>query len=102
MFELQVIYWGHFILPELNISWICETKTNTIIPRSVRVCWHTSFCLRLTCLGAAEDLQPHTQRAVPTLRDDSHVTGQHGHGQLVHHWSVLIAVPKEQLDETEK
>lgn len=28
--ELQVIYWGHFIFPELNITWICETKATQL------------------------------------------------------------------------
>lgn len=59
-------------------------------------------CLRLTWHGAAKDLQPHAQRAVPALGDDSNVTSQHWLGQLVHHWSVLIVVRKEQLDVTEK
>lgn len=61
-----------------------------------------SACLQLTWHGAAEDLQPHAQSAVPALRDDSNVTSQHWLSQLVHHWSVLIAVCKEQLDETEQ
>lgn len=60
------------------------------------------MCLRLTRQGAAEDLQPHAQGAVPALRDDPDVTGDHGLRQLVHHWSVLIAVSKEQLDDGEK
>ena len=53
--------------------------------------------LSLTVHGAAEDLQPHTQRAVPALRNDSDVPGQYGLCQLVHHWNVLITVSKEQL-----
>lgn len=45
MFELQVIYWGHFVLPVLNISWICETKMNTIYFSFFRfiVCTHLSL-----------------------------------------------------------
>lgn len=58
--------------------------------------------MQFTWQGAAEDLQPHAQRAVPALRDDANVTSQNGFGKLVHHWSVLITVCKEQLDETEK
>ena len=58
--------------------------------------------LRLTGHRAAEDLHPHTQRAVPALRDDSHVAGQHRLCQLVHYRSVLITVSKEQLGEREE
>lgn len=45
MFELQVIYRGHFVLPVLNISWICETKMNTIYFSFFRfiVCTHLSL-----------------------------------------------------------
>lgn len=57
--------------------------------------------LSLTVYGAAENLQPHTQRAIPALRNDSDVTGQHGLRQLVHHWNVLITVSKEQLGQRE-
>lgn len=59
-------------------------------------------CLQLTWHRTAEDLQPHAQGAVPALGDDSNVTSQHWLSQLVHHWSVLITVCKEQLDKTEK
>lgn len=60
------------------------------------------MCSRLTGQGTAKDLQPHTQRAVPALRDDSHVTGQYRLCQLVHHWSVFITVSEEQLGTREK
>lgn len=66
------------------------------------MCVSAFMRLRLTRHGAAQHLQPHTQRAVPALRDDSDVAGQHGLRQLVHHRSVLIAVSEEQLGEREK
>lgn len=53
---------------------------------------------RLTGEGAAQNLQPHAEGAVPALRDDSDVASDHGHSEPVHHWSVLITVCKEQLD----
>lgn len=62
----------------------------------------SSACLQLTWYRAAKDLQPHAQGAVPALGDYSNVSSQHGLGQLVHHWSVLITVGKEKLDKTEK
>lgn len=51
--------------------------------------------LRLTRKGAPQHLQSHAQRAIPALRDDSDITGHDRHGQLVHHWSVLVIVSKE-------
>lgn len=68
----------------------------------VLLCVHVlsaSMCLRLTRHGAAEDLQPHTQSAVPALRDDSDVAGQHGLCQLIHDRNILIIASKEQLDK---
>ena len=60
---------------------------------------HSGVISQLTRQGAAEHLDPHTQTAVPALRDDPDVTGDYGLRQLVHHRSVLITVSKEQLEE---
>lgn len=63
----------------------------------MRVC--VCLCVKFTRHGAAKDLQPHTQRAIPALGDDPDVAGQHRLCQLIHHWSVRITVSKEQLDK---
>ena len=106
MFELQVIHWSHFILPVQSISWIYESEKGIRMHRFLflmfNVCPCIFKCVRLTRQGAAKHLQPHTQCAVPALRDDSDVAGHHRHCQLVHHWSVLITVSKEQLDRHER
>lgn len=54
----------------------------------------------LTRQRAAQDLQPHAQRAVPALRDDPDVASQHGLGEPVHDRSVFVVVSEEQLNET--
>lgn len=54
--------------------------------------------VRFTREGAAQNLQPHAERAVPALRDDSDVASHHGHGEPVHHGRFLITVCKEQLE----
>lgn len=70
---------------------------------SVCVCVCAQICfLRLTWQGATEKLQPHAQRAIPVLRDDSDVTGHHGLSQLVHHRSICVTVSKKQLDYRER
>lgn len=53
----------------------------------------------LTRKRAAQDLQPHTKRAVPALRDDSNVARHHWLCKPVHDRGVFVAVSKKQLDK---
>jgi len=53
---------------------------------------------RLTRHGAPQELQPHTKRAIPALRDDSDVASQHRLCELVHHRRVIVTVSKKQLE----
>lgn len=65
------------------------------------VCMGEWMCWGFTEHRAAQHLHPHAQGAVPALRDDADITRQHRHCQLVHHWSVCVTVPKEQLHDAD-